>query len=212
MMMNSENINELAAALAKAQGEMRHADKNKTMKMPGRSDYKYASLSSVIEAIRDPLSKNGLAVIQQLSPHDGKLFLITKLVHSSGQWVASYMPIKSDIIKPQDFGSELTYKKRYSLCALICQDSDEDDDGSSAQKEAEESIKNETHKTTPAKSPVLIKKIGDAQLVDIVEWIGDDKEWGDKILSAYKVSKLADLPESAYIPIKTRHEERSKCE
>ena len=56
-MEKSESINELAAALAKAQGQMEGAKKD------SENPYfksKYADLAAVVKAIRGPFSDNGL--------------------------------------------------------------------------------------------------------------------------------------------------------
>jgi hypothetical protein len=125
--MQSENLNELALALAKAQGEISPAIKDSANPF---FKSKYADLNSIWSSAREPLSKNGLAIIQTTEKDQGgQLNLITTLVHASGQWVKSYMPViqaKADI---QSLGSALTYCRRYSLSAICGISTDEDDDG-----------------------------------------------------------------------------------
>ena len=60
-MQTSEQINELAAALAKAQGEITGALKDSANPF---FKSKYADLASCWDACRGPLSRNGLSVIQ----------------------------------------------------------------------------------------------------------------------------------------------------
>jgi hypothetical protein len=60
-MTTSESINEIAAALAKAQSEMGGAVKDSANPF---FKSKYADLSSVWDACRGPLTKNGLSVVQ----------------------------------------------------------------------------------------------------------------------------------------------------
>lgn len=60
-MQMSENINELATALAKAQGEMKNA--GKTSDNPFFKS-KYADLAEILNAVREPLSKYGLSISQ----------------------------------------------------------------------------------------------------------------------------------------------------
>src|SRR5690554_2301408 len=112
----SECLNELFAALAKAQQEMEIA-KNDSLNPFFKS--KYSDLASVIKASRPYLSKNGLCVIQLVRTEPQGLFLYTRLAHSSGQWIESKMPIdpaKKDI---QSLGSHMTYVKRYSYAAIV---------------------------------------------------------------------------------------------
>lgn len=128
-MKMSEQINELAAALAKAQGEMRFAAK---ANVNPHFKSKYADMASVIEAIREPLARNGLAHTQLCREGEGGTVIVdTVLMHLSGQYIASSMtmrPVKND---PQGIGSALTYARRYALQG-ICGLASDDDDGNAA--------------------------------------------------------------------------------
>lgn len=136
-MSMSENINELISALSKAQAEIQPAKKDS--KNPYfNSDY--ASLSSVWEACRGPLSKNNLAVVQTTKETKKGTVLITTLAHSSGQWIQGKMLLRTaKILKnktvdetgqytSQGIGSALSYARRYLLAAMVGV-SQEDDDG-----------------------------------------------------------------------------------
>lgn len=127
-MMQSEQINELAGALAKAQGTMANATMNKTNP---HFKSKYADLASVLDAIRGPLSANGLSVVQIKEITERGLVLKTMLMHSSGQFITSEYPLPATQ-RPHEMGSALTYARRYSIAALICNSADEDDDGNAA--------------------------------------------------------------------------------
>ena len=128
--MQSEQINELTAALAKAQGAMKNATLNR---INPHFKSRYADLASVLDAIRGPLANNGLAITQVTEIRDGAFVLRTMLNHVSGQWVASDYPLPSGA-KPQEMGSALTYARRYSLSALISISADDDDDAEGAEK------------------------------------------------------------------------------
>ena len=127
--MQSDQINELATALAKAQGEMNPAIKDS--KNPFFKS-NYADLASVWNACREVLSKNGLAVIQGMDMKDGQSVLITTLAHSSGQWTRSLLPILNEKGNAQGLGSAITYMRRYALSAIAGVTCDEDDDGNEA--------------------------------------------------------------------------------
>lgn len=130
----SEAINELATALAKAQASMGPAIKG--AKNPHfRSSY--ADLSSVVEAIREPFTSNGLAWVQapSLDADTGLVTVTTRIIHSSGQWVEASVAAmpgrgKADL-SPQAVGSAVTYLRRYGLQALAGVPS-ADDDGEAA--------------------------------------------------------------------------------
>lgn len=125
---------ELFAALAKAQGEFKVPVKNKTVdytdKNGRRVFYKYADLADIIECIKDPMAKNGLSVIHLMEFQKGIFGIKTKLCHSSGESMSSFHPLPTvGSIRPQEFGSAITYARRYSLSCIVGIASDEDDDG-----------------------------------------------------------------------------------
>lgn len=130
----------LAEALSKAQFEFKAPKKNKhvdfTDKNGRRVKYSYADLADIIEAIREPFGKNGLAVFHQLA-YDGNFYgLKTSLVHLSGEFIDTWYPLPdptANSVRPQEFGSSLTYARRYSLSSLVGIASDEDDDGQLAE-------------------------------------------------------------------------------
>ena len=112
----SDNINELAGALAKAQGQITGALKDSS------NPYfksKYADLAACWDACRKALTENGLAVIQTTVERDGQLYVATTLAHSSGQWVRGWMPVKTKDDGPQAMGSGVTYARRYALAAIV---------------------------------------------------------------------------------------------
>lgn len=127
-MEKSESINELAAALAKAQGQIEGAKKD-TANPFFKS--KYADLSSVWDACRKALSENSLSVVQIPDEAASGVAIETMLLHSSGQWIKGRytMPVlKNDA---QAVGSAITYARRYALAALVGV-APEDDDGNGA--------------------------------------------------------------------------------
>lgn len=128
MNTQSENIGDLAAALAKAQAEVGTVHRDSANPFFKSS---YASLAAVWEATRPILSKHQLSVVQMPSHDEAGYYVETQLMHSSGQWIRSrtYMkPAKDD---PQGIGSLISYARRYALQAvtMICPD---DDDGEAA--------------------------------------------------------------------------------
>ena len=147
-MTTSDLIDKIAPALLAAQKEIGNASKD--AKNPHFRN-SYASLGSVIEAVKEPLNRNGIAVIQSLSSDSGNnsgLLLRTRLLHTSGQFIedTAYSPLpKAD---PQGVGSATTYLRRYSLAALLSI-TQEDDDGNGASAAA---VVKSPQKTAPAKA------------------------------------------------------------
>lgn len=114
-MITSENINELAGALAKAQGAMGGALKDSANPF---FKSKYADLESVWSACRKALSDNGLAVIQTESATDSGVAITTMLAHSSGQWIRDTLSLQPKDMSPQGMGSAITYGRRYALASI----------------------------------------------------------------------------------------------
>lgn len=137
-MNRSEQINELAAALAKAQGSFPAIEKNRTVtvktKTGGSYKFAYATLDNIVDGIRKPLSDNGLSYVQAIITSDREMLCETMLMHASGQFLVTALPVK---ITPgengaQALGSAITYAKRYSLTAMLGIVADEDDDANAA--------------------------------------------------------------------------------
>ncbi len=130
-MNKSESITNLVGALVVFQGKMTAVKKDATNPF-----YKsrYATLDTIWETIRKPLSENGLSVAQTMDIENGKDVLNTTLYHTSGEWISgmqSVNPVKDD---PQSLGSAISYARRYSLSALLGVVADEDDDANIATK------------------------------------------------------------------------------
>lgn len=125
----SPSIANLAGALAKAQGMMRGASKDA---VNPHFKSKYADLASVWDAIREPLARNELAVLQfPRSTPDG-IEVETMLTHSSGEWVSESLLLPTAKWDAHGIGSAITYARRYGLSA-IAGVAPEDDDGNAAQ-------------------------------------------------------------------------------
>jgi len=127
--MQSEQIDQLAKALAAAQGAMKSAAKDVENTFYKSS---YADLAACMAACREPLSKNGLAIIQTTQYEGEQTWLETTLAHSSGQWMRSRYPVRPIKNDPQGVGSALTYARRYALMSMVGVVASDDDDGEAA--------------------------------------------------------------------------------
>jgi hypothetical protein len=134
-MQRSENLNELAIALSKAQADMKAAifdRENAYFKDAKGKPSRYASLVAVWDAARGPLTKNGFCIIQSVDHVGESPVLNTTLLHSSGQWVGSQVVLKPEKLNAQSLASAVTYAKRMAMAALCGIVADEDDDGNEA--------------------------------------------------------------------------------
>ena len=111
----SDQIDQLATALAAAQGAMEGAAKASN-NPHFRS--KYASLEYVVDAYREEFAKNKLALTQHLSAVGAEVSVTTILLHASGQWISSTLTMTAKDAGPQAIGSCCTYLRRYSALAV----------------------------------------------------------------------------------------------
>jgi len=153
--MQSTEIKDLATALVKAQSEMKGAVKDSSNPFFKSS---YADLQSVWDACREPLIKNGLAVIQRTTlVHDTQMCLETILLHNSGQYITSLYLLKPTKDDPQDMGSAISYARRYSLAAMVGVYQKDDDGNAASEKTHHE---DQGHQPMPvASAPLPINNI-----------------------------------------------------
>lgn len=135
-MKQSTNISSIAPALIAAQGEIRTIAKDS---VNPHFKNKYASLDTIVEAVRPILFKHGLSVMQGAvtpeSDSDARVTAFsveTMLVHKSGEWISNAVVIPLAKMDPQGAGGALTYGRRYGLSALLSLATDEDDDAHQA--------------------------------------------------------------------------------
>lgn len=94
---------------------------------------KYADLARIRDTVTPSLSKHGISVIQFTSATDAGFYLVTRLLHESGDYIDSVYPMDANTLKPQAMGSAMTYARRYCLAAICNIAAEEDDDGEAAQ-------------------------------------------------------------------------------
>lgn len=95
---------------------------------------KYATLGTILEAIREPLVNNGLSVTQGAKPDGNGNIIIEMLVsHISGEYIMTetFIPVKEK--DPQKTGASITYGRRYALEAFFNLTADDDDGNTASQ-------------------------------------------------------------------------------
>jgi hypothetical protein len=137
-MTSSETTATLCAALVAAQGALKPIAKDG--KNPAFRS-KYATLDGIMETVRPALAAHGLAVVQGvIHPETGEggrlvgITVETRLLHTSGEWLASVVPVPVAKGDAHGLGSALSYGRRYGISALLALSTDEDDDGNAAAK------------------------------------------------------------------------------
>ena len=131
MFKKSDEIDLIAKAFVKCQGELEAAPKSADNPF---FHSKYADLGSVVRATRPILAAHGLAVTQTSVPTgiENYLEIETTLIHESGQYWGSLLTMPLDKPTPQGFGSAMTYGRRYAYSAILGVITEEDDDAEGA--------------------------------------------------------------------------------
>jgi hypothetical protein len=166
-----DNLGPLFAALARARAKFQPVKKTEPVKFTDRSGntrtYKYAPLESLQDATVSALASEELCVLQLPdSRPEGGWTLRTILAHSSGATIESVLLISGTVRffdrdakeyaernkTNQEFGSDLTYSKRYAWGSVLGVNSEEDDDGhtgSNSDGQREEPSKPAAQRTPP---------------------------------------------------------------
>ena len=87
---------------------------------------KYTTLDHILEAARPALAAHGLLLSQHLTATDT---VITRISDDDNELVSEVRICGGNTSNPQQFGSAVTYARRYALTALLAISTDADDDG-----------------------------------------------------------------------------------
>lgn len=177
-------MKELATAMAKAQSEIKSALKDS--KNPHFKS-SYADLTSVWDACRAALTKNGLSVVQVPGFDENDVWLETMILHASGESISGRYPLRPQPQTPQGYGSALTYARRYSLAAMVGVVADEDDDGNAASERGRgEPVQPPVPANAKAFVTRAIAELGAITAEDGIDaWIADNKDKLDKLKTVH---------------------------
>ena len=177
MHRSSESIGAIAAALAKAQGELTNPEKSLIATIrspfPRESDrmFRYASLASGLDIVRKSLGQHEIATIQTTAIDNemGQIRLTTILAHASGEWIASDWPVCpiAQTNTPHLMGAALSYARRYALFALVGIAGEDDLDAPDLLVEPSPAINVPTGQTEDGHSKSKTPKRIDSQAIPI---------------------------------------------
>lgn len=192
----SQHIDKIVPALAKAQSEIGPVVKDSQNPFFKSS---YADLATVCEAIRQPCSDNGLCVLQEPSMEGDRAAVTTIILHSSGQYIRSWLELPLAKQDPQGLGSAITYGRRYALVAIFGI-APEDDDGNAASARQGEAAKKPAQRAPVTDTvPNTAKDLGEHKITTVCSKQGmtlkeiatsDAKWWTDTLLSPSRLAKL----------------------
>lgn len=119
--------------MCKAQSEMGGAHKGANNPF---FKSKYADLSEVVKAVKEPFSNNGLSYVQFPIESHCRIGVETILMHESGEWISSEFTVQLTKQDAQGAGSAITYCRRYALQAIAGIPSEDDDGNKASEKKA----------------------------------------------------------------------------
>lgn len=203
-------VDQLAAALATAQGAFDPIHRGKivtvTMKSGGKYTFAYAPLESILRAVTPALSANGLSLSQDVIPSPEGAYVETTLFHSSGQKISNRVAVFQSGDGAQAYGSGLTYARRYGVTLLLCICADDDDDGNASEGNSVEVVK---QPATPRVDPRVKEYVDrlnkafelgiDGPVLSIVEELSEDQD--------LKVAVWGKLPSGMRSQIKAKIDE-----
>lgn len=136
-MKTSESILKISPAIVAAQAAIKTVTKegvNTFFKKADGTGAPYATLDSIIEACKEPLAENKLAVIQFPTTVNEKYIVRTRVQHDSGEYFEEDTPLLLGKQDMQGFGAAITYAKRFALGSFFNIATEVDDDGNASQK------------------------------------------------------------------------------
>ena len=217
MQYQSEHINELATALAKAQADMTHVTQD------GKNTYhksNYSTIAAISAEARRTLPKHGLSYTQPIISSDNKHTLLTILMHSSGQFIVSRFDINMETIiqmskvwhkdskqfiignVDQKLGASITYHRRYALLSILglAPGEKEDDDGNSLDQT---DVKLKESKEVKVEESPKINAEQVQYFKDMLKFYGKDveKRFWDALKKSNK-HRIEDIPLKWYDQVK----------
>lgn len=183
--LQSNEIDKLTQAFVEARKGF------KFVKEDSKANYgSFVSLEEIKYATNESLLANGLSLTQGRTIVDGAICLVTRLTHTSGQWIASYVPLvipetAKDI--NQEYGKAMSYQRRYELYGLFSIKGEENDPDS-VREESSQPSGNVGQNVTGSGC------ISEKQLAMLKAILRGDADREAKICAHYKIDTLAQLP------------------
>jgi len=158
---------------------------------------KYTTLDHILEAARPALAAHGLLLSQHLTATDT---VVTRISDGTDELVSEVRICGGNTTNPQQFGSAVTYARRYALTALLAISTDADDDGELvaanlpspvAIVEPVEQVRRIDDAPKPVVEPVPIAKVIEqarTALVTAHQNNGFDQELAARIIAAGEVA------------------------
>jgi hypothetical protein len=157
---------------------------------------KYTTLDHILEAVRPALAAHGLLLSQHLTATDT---VITRITDGTDELTSNVRICGGNAPTPQQYGSAVTYARRYALTALLAISTDADDDGELvaanrpspvATADPVEAVRRIVDAPLPVKEKVPIEKVIESArttLVTVHQGNGFDQQLAARIIAAGKM-------------------------
>jgi hypothetical protein len=160
---------------------------------------KYADLAEVIDATKDGLSDNDLAITQPCCflKSDQSVEVHTFMGHKSGEWIHSILEMPVTKQDAQGVGSAITYGRRYAYSGMVSVASEVDDDGEGAVARPAKEI-NPVEYDKRTESPTCIAEFQINALRDALQTSGKTEEDLKTYLGLAGYKRLQDVLKSDF--------------
>lgn len=197
----SEKTDEINLALAEASLEFPPIKVNRQNPYLASG---YSDLHEILTKIRPILGKHNLHVTQIKKQADGRILLVSRIWHSSGQWIESRVFITPSKNTIESYGSNLNSMKRFEIMdilGLTVSGDPYDDDGEADMEDEKEVVEMGAKlKTLYDTKKESYDTITAAQYEELMITLDDHEDLVSEMLSALKVKTLRDIPKSRFAP------------
>jgi len=198
-MSNEGGFHALVEALTKAQMEIDHATRDAKS-----VHHRYATLESVISAVKPALNRHGVYISQETAVSDNGVMVQTIFRGHGANLDTGWVEIPVAKNDAHAYGSAMTYARRYSMTTACCLGS-ADDDGHGA-KDSPPAKKPAAKKA--AKKPAIkdeLKGLTDENPVDLFKRVSEEAL--KKVAGAVDMKELETHWRAAVMDLKTVREQ-----
>jgi len=201
--LRSDQLDKYAEALSGMQSEYNSVIANRTNPF---FKSRYADLDAALKSVRPLFKKYGFSLDQHEEEWDDKKYLRTMLLHKSGQYSSSFVkiifeenPKNNKKSKIQDYGSALSYHKRYSACTIlgITIDNDPDDNDGEPNRYQSSNVREENNQSR-VQDQKHTQLLTEGEIEYINESLKDHDDIKEDLLRTLKVDKVEDCPKRLF--------------
>ena len=201
----SESTSEISSAISKSYLEFPRIEINRQNPYLASG---YSDLHEILSKIRPVLGKNGLHVLFTKQDIDGRTLLVTRIMHTTGEWIESRVFLKPSKNTIEAYGSNLNYMKRFELMdilGLTVSNDPFDDDG-----EADMDISRDIVEKGSSLKKLYTKKrdsydtVTEDQYKELMFELDGFEDLAEEVLSSLQIRSFRELPKSRFLPTITR--------